>query len=361
MQKNKTIRQWLILSICFLILICSILFYLQNQNTAQNQELNVTLTDVGFDTPVTLNANCSQSQFAKYTKILKQTFKENNKRFDYYHSYKNINNLYTINHEAFNHPIEVDKTFLKCLKLALKMQEENSQFDFTQGDVLDLWHNARENTHVPPSQEQIQDAMKHIDIHSIQIQGNKVSYLDSDLSIDLGGIAKGFTAQLAKEKLNKAGLHNGYINAGGNVVLLGEKQDGSNWTIGIQSPDSNDALVQYETKKPTCLVTSGDYQRYFTYKGQKYSHIIDPKTGYPAKYIRSVTIITKDSGKADALSTTLFCMSIKDGKKYLASLDYDVQAIWIVDKSTNIHADLKTKDYKIVTTKKIKNKVSLAS
>lgn len=131
------------------------------------------------------------------------------------------------------------------------------------------------------------------------------------------------------------------------------------WKIGIQSPDSSDALVQYETKKATCLVTSGDYQRYFTYKHKKYSHIIDPKTGYPANYVHSVTVITNDSGKADALSTTLFCMSVEDGKKYLSTLDYDVQAIWIVDKDTDIKADLETKDYKIITTDKIKNRVTL--
>lgn len=74
------------------------------------------------------------------------------------------------------------------------------------------------------SDEQIQEALKHIDINSIQIDGNTVRYLDSELSLDLGAIAKGYTAQLAKEALNKAGLTNGYINAGGNVVLLGEKK-----------------------------------------------------------------------------------------------------------------------------------------
>ena len=239
------------------------------------------------------------------------------------------------------------------------MQCENPQFDISQGNLLNLWHDARENTQVPPSDDKIQEALKHIDINNIQINKNEVSYLDSELSIDLGAIAKGYTAQLAKEALNKAGLKNGYINAGGNVVLLGKKEDGSNWKIGIQSPDSSDALVQYETKKATCLVTSGDYQRYFTYKNKKYSHIIDPKTGYPANYCRSVTIITKDSGKADALSTTLFCMSVEDGMKYLSTLDYDVQAIWIVDKDTDIKADLETKDYKIITTDKIKNRVTL--
>ena len=339
MQKNKSITSWLVLSICFLIFICSVIFYTQNKANPKSEDLNITLTDVGFDTPITLNCTCSQADFAKYTKILRKTFKDNNKRFDQYHAYKNMNNLYTLNHEAYDHPIEMDTTFIDCLQLALKMQAENTQ--------------------TPPSDEQIQEALKHIDINSIQIDGNTVRYLDSELSLDLGAIAKGYTAQLAKEALNKAGLTNGYINAGGNVVLLGEKEDGSNWKIGIQSPDSSDALVQYETKKATCLVTSGDYQRYFTYKKKKYSHIIDPQTGYPANYVRSVTVITKDSDKADALSTTLFCMSVEDGKKYLSTLDYDVQAIWIVDKDSDVSSDLETKNYKIITTDKIKKRVTL--
>ena len=229
MQKNKSITSWLVLSICFLIFICSVIFYTQNKANPKSEDLNITLTDVGFDTPITLNCTCSQADFAKYTKILRKTFKDNNKRFDQYHAYKNMNNLYTLNHEAYDHPIEMDTTFIDCLQLALKMQAENSQFDITQGALLNLWHDARENTQTPPSDEQIQEALKHIDINSIQIDGNTVRYLDSELSLDLGAIAKGYTAQLAKEALNKAGLTNGYINAGGNVVLLGEKEDGSNW------------------------------------------------------------------------------------------------------------------------------------
>ena len=361
MQKNKSILSWLVISVCFLIFISSVIFFVQNKGNETTENLNVTLTDVGFDTPITLNCSCSQADFAKYTKIIRKTFKENNKRFDQYHAYKNMNNLYTLNHEAYNHPIQMDETFIDCLKLAMQMQSENSQFDISQGALLNLWHEARENTQIPPSDDKIQEALNHIDLDKIQISGHEVSYLDPELSIDLGAIAKGYTAQLAKEALNKAGLTNGYINAGGNVVLLGEKEDGTNWKIGIQSPDASDALVQYSTKKATCLVTSGDYQRYFTYKNKKYSHIIDPKTGYPANYVRSVTVITKDSGKADALSTMLFCMSVEDGKKYLSTLDYDVQAIWIVDKDSDVSSNLETKDYKIITTDKIKNRVTLVN
>ena len=115
-----------------------------------------------------------------------------------------MNNLYTLNHEAYDHPIQMDETFIDCLKLAMKMQSENSQFDISQGALLNLWHDARENTQVPPSDDKIQEALKHIDLKNIQINKNEVSYLDSELSIDLGAIAKGYTAQLAKEALNKA-------------------------------------------------------------------------------------------------------------------------------------------------------------
>lgn len=134
-----------------------------------------------------------------------------------------INNVYTLNHEAYQHPIEIDDILLDCLQLAIQMQNQNSQFNISQGKLLSLWHNSRENTQIPPTNNEISEAMLHGDINNIQIQDHFVSFLDSELSIDLGGIAKGYTVQLVKEKLNTAGLNNGYINAGGNVVLLGKK------------------------------------------------------------------------------------------------------------------------------------------
>ena len=362
MQNSKqSIKKWLALSICFLLLLSSIYAYTQNNQNQKTDELSITLTDVGFDTPVTLSATCSQKEFSKYTKIVKKMFKENNKRFDQYHTYKGINNVYTLNHEAYTHPVEVDNVLLDCLKLAIHMQNQNSQFNISQGNLLSLWHDARENTQIPPTDNEIQEAMLHSNINNIVIDGNYISFTDSKLSIDLGGIAKGYTAQLVKEKLNKDGLTNGYINAGGNVVLLGKKADNTSWKIGIQSPNSSEALIQYETNKATCLVTSGDYQRYFTYKKKKYSHIIDPITGYPAQYMHSITVIAQDSGIADALSTTLFCMSVEDGMAYIQSLDFKVDAIWIVDKDANYETSLETDTYKIITTDHIKNKVTLAS
>ena len=90
---KKNIKSWLILSSCFLLLIISIIFFIQSRQSTNQDQQNITPTDVGFDTPVTFQAQCSQEDFEKYTKILKQVFKENNKRFDQYNAYSGINNV----------------------------------------------------------------------------------------------------------------------------------------------------------------------------------------------------------------------------------------------------------------------------
>lgn len=367
---KKNIKSWLILSSCFLLLIISIIFFIQSRQSTNQDQQSITLTDVGFDTPVTFQAQCSQEDFEKYTKILKQVFKENNKRFDQYNAYSGINNVYTINHQAGSQPVTVDDTTLDCIKLALQIHEICPKFDISYGNVMDVWHTYREEgmklnekgkDGKLPTDEEIQTALSHGGTDKIQINGNQISFTDPDTMIDLGGIAKGYTTQLAKKALNKAGLHNGFINAGGNVVLLGPKPDGSAWTIGIQDPDSQNSVVSFETDEDKTIVTSGDYQRYYTVDGKRYAHIIDPDTGYPANNCRSVTVITSDSGKADGLSTSLFCLDYEQGKA-LAKKE-GVQAIWIFDKdhSPNETPNLKTKKYNIYMTKKIKKKVKLVT
>lgn len=364
---KKNIKSWVILSFCFLLIIVSIICFIQSRSESTTQ--SITLTEIGFDTSITLQADCTDEEFSKYVKILKKTFKDNNKRFDQYHSYKGINNIYTINAEAAIHPVKVDNITLQCIKNAMNINQTCSKFDISYGSVMNIWHTYREEGITLnnegkdgnlPSDEEIENALQHCGMDKIQINGNEISFTDSETKIDLGGIAKGYTTQLAKKKLNKAGLTNGFINAGGNVVLLGEKSDGSSWKIGIQNPDTSDSLLSLEVKDSNeSIVTSGDYQRYYTVDNKKYAHIIDPDTGYPANQCRSVTIITKDSTKADGLSTALFCLDFNQSYK-LAKIQ-NVEAVWIYDKDNapNKKADFETKKYKIYTTKNIKKQIEL--
>ncbi len=361
---KKNIRFWISLSLCFLLLLVSIIFYSQHESSTQTY--SQTLTDVGFDTPITFSATCTEDEYETYLEIVKSMYIENNERFDQYNAYENINNVYTINHEAYNNPIEIDSILLDCIQQGLKANERNSQFDITQGNILSLWHTYREegitlndqgeSGHLPSSEE-IETALTHAGSDLIKIDGNTIELLDPEVQIDLGGIAKGYTTQLVKEKLNQEGLTNGFINAGGNVVTLGDKEDGSNWVIGIQNPDDNEALLSVDIEGSKAIVTSGDYQRYYQVDDTNYSHIIDFTTGYPAKYCRSVTVICNDSTLADSLSTTLFCLSYEQG--LALAQEYDIEVIWIFskDQKPDTSATLEIDDFYIYSTNGIQNKI----
>ncbi len=336
---KKNVQFWIVLSICFLLLLSSILFYRQHQvSNAHVQTYSTTLTDAGFDTPIMFQATCTKKEFDTYVSIVKDMYQENNKRFDQYHEYEGINNVYTINHIAYDQPVEIDDILLDCITLSLKYNQVNTQFDITQGALLSLWHTYREDTkNKVPSKKLIQEALHHGGRDTVQIDGNTVRLLDQDASLDLGGIAKGYTTQMVADRLQNEGLRNGFINAGGNVVTLGPKADHSPWVIGIQNPDGNDSLLTYSTKDAQAIVTSGDYQRYYEVQGKRYHHIIDFQTGYPSQYARSVTVFTSDSAKADALSTMLFSMSYEDG--FALAKQEGVDVCWIFDKDNRPSKD----------------------
>ena len=141
----------------------------------------------------------------------------------------------------------------------------------------------------------------------------------------MGAIAKGYATEKVGEYLKEKGISKFIINAGGNV-LVGEHYDNSKYKIGLEKPDQTKEIYKVLKLNNTSVVTSGGYERFYTYEGKTYHHIIDYNTMYPANYFKSVTVITKDSGLADTLSTSLFLMSVEDGKKLIKDLDVDV--IW---------------------------------
>ena len=358
-QSKKTIHTWIWISFCFFILTIGILTFVSTKNNHRDlQTYSITFTDVGFDTPVQFQATCSKKQFSKYSKIVEKTYKEQNNIFDPY-SKKSL--LYKINQADSGKEISINKDFKTCFDLSIKANTLCSSFDISQGNVLQLWHSIRESEkpHLP-TQNELSQAQMHQGLDQFQIKKNKISKKDAEAKLDLGGIAKGYASELCKQKLNNAGLHNGFINAGGNVVLLGEKSDGSDWTIGIQNPETNASLLQFTTSRPLSMVTSGDYQRFVEIKGKNYSHIIDPKTGYPAHFMRSVTIIDEDSAWADAMSTSLFCMDVDQGIQFCK--ENHLQAVWITDKETEVNEKpiLKTKQFNIYATSSIQKDLKLS-
>ncbi len=230
------------------------------------------------------------------------------------------------------------------------------KFDITIGVLSDLWDIPTKalltdtDASMIPSQEEIDTALSTLDYHNIRIDGNEVTLLDPDARIDLGGIAKGYIADRMKDFLNENGVTSGFINLGGNVLVLGPKTSGgsdeSYYTIGIQRPFAGDhsSIASVKVTDET-VVSSGVYERSFEADGKRYHHILDTATGYPYDNgLLGVTVVTKKSVDGDGLSTTCFSLGLEEGMA-LIERTKDAEAIFITD------------DYKLHTSSGIGTKI----
>ena len=139
------------------------------------------------------------------------------------------------------------------------------------------------------------------------------------MKVDLGGMAKGFIVDKGIETLGETGIESAFINAGGNIRVLGPKYEDRPWHIGIRKPQQKGEIFSKHiiALKEGSVATSGDYERYFTVAGRRYSHLIDPRTGYQARGMQSVTIYAPDALSADILSTAIFIMGQDKGQKLI--------------------------------------------
>lgn len=273
--------------------------------------------------------------------------------FDIYHEYSGVTNLCTLNKNAGGEPLTVDRRlvdFLLCAKDMYKLTD--GEMNVMLGAVLQLWHNCREaagedpQNAAIPEEEELRRAWAHTDIGLLEIdeQACTVRIADPEASIDVGALGKGYATERAAEYLEQEGAVGYVLNIGGNIRCIGDRPDGSGWVTAIRDPDKSaqDFACRIRIRDTAC-VTSGVYERYFTVNGTRYHHIIDKDTLYPAAYFGSLTVITRDSALADALSTALFCMPMEEGMKLAESIG-GVELLWIFpdgsSQSTPGFADL---------------------
>lgn len=202
----------------------------------------------------------------------------------------------------------------KLLSLALDLSAAtNGAYDPTVAPLTDLWGIGTDHQKVP-SQSEIDAALQTVGTAHVHENGDVVT-LDSGSKIDLGGIAKGYAADLCADILKSADA-DGLLVLGGNIYAVGTNE-GKDWNIGIADPDDSTDTIAAVAVHDLSVVTSGDYERYFEQDGVRYHHIFDPKTGYPAASgLRSVTVIDANSTRADALTTALFVMGADKGRAY---------------------------------------------
>ncbi|RXI46331.1 FAD:protein FMN transferase [Clostridium tetani] len=263
---------------------------------------------------------------------------------------KPTSDVVKINNNAGKDFVKINENTLEVIKTSIKYSKlSKGNFDITVGPLVKLWGIGTENARVP-SKEEIDTTLKLINYENVLIdEKNKSIKLKSPKeAIDLGGIAKGFAGDKAREILENKGIKSAYLNLGGNIVTIGNKTDGTPWNIGIQDPLSDRGeyfgIVRVSNKS---VVSSGNYERFFIKDNKRYHHILNTKTGYPSESgILSSTIISDKSIDGDALSTITFILGLEKSMEIIENID-GVDAIFVTtDKKVHTTSNI-AKDFKL--------------
>jgi FAD:protein FMN transferase len=295
-----------------------------------------------FDTMTKIVAYTeSKEEFTKYSQLIYDNLKEYHQLYDIYNDYPGISNIKTINDNAGIKPVKVDKKVIDLLLFGKQWYiNTDGKMNVAFGAVLKIWHRYRtegiedETNAALPEINELKEAAKHTDINKVIIdQANSTVFLeDPKMSLDVGAIGKGYATEQVSQTAMKNGFTSGLISVGGNVRAIGNKGVSNElWNLGIQNPnkESEKSTIQIVYLTDLSLVSSGDYERYYTVNGKRYHHIIDAVTLFPSVYFSEVTIICKDSGMADALSTAVFNMPFEQGLKFINKLP-DTEALWVM-------------------------------
>ena len=235
-------------------------------------------------------------------------------------------------------PVEVSQRTFDLLQRAKELSEQSDgAFDITIAPVVELWGITSDHPHVP-TDEELAQAMALMGLEDLVLDEEAcTAYLTRPgMAIDLGGIAKGWTADQLREYARELGAERGYVSLGGNLMIIGERPDGDPFKFGLRDPqgDASTYLGTVTLEDGCTMATTGGYERYFEEDGIRYHHVLDPRTGYPADSdLLSVAVISKDGTLADYLSTTLFVQGLEAAKAAAGSEDY---ALVMVDQENNV-------------------------
>ncbi|MBQ6820566.1 MAG: FAD:protein FMN transferase [Clostridium sp.] len=237
-----------------------------------------------------------------------------------------------INNAAGIKPIEVDDDTYTIIKKGVEYSKlSDGLFDISIGPIVKLWNIGLPEARVP-TQEEINEKLPLVNYQDIELNDEEQTvYLKrKGMMLDLGGIAKGYTADIISDILTEEGVKSAIIDLGGNIFTHGSKVDGSDWKVGIQNPfNTRGNIVATISASNKSIVTSGIYERYIEENGKFYHHILSPFTGYPYENeIAGITIVSDNSIDGDALSTSVLAMGVDKGMEFVNNID-GLDAIFI--------------------------------
>jgi thiamine biosynthesis lipoprotein len=242
-----------------------------------------------------------------------------------------------INRKAGIKPVKVDKELFDLIKRSIQISKlTQGAFDISFASMDKIWKFDGSMKLMPTDQE-IKKSVEKIGYQNIILNEKDLTVFlqKTGMKIGFGAIGKGYAADKAKMLLIDLNVKAGIINASGDLNSWGKQPNGESWKVGITNPLNKEKVFSWMPIDNSAVVTSGNYEKYVEFNGIRYTHIINPRTGYPAVGLNSVTIFSKSAELADALATAVFVMGQETGLDFINQLD-GVECI-IIDADNKIH------------------------
>ena len=231
-------------------------------------------------------------------------------------TYQSDSQINQVNEKAGISPVKVDEEVFNLVERAQRISElTQGAFDLSYGSLDKSFWNFDQNMKQLPSKELAKNAVHLINFKNIILDrtSGTVFLVEKGMRIGFGGIGKGYAADQAKKILVDEGFMNGIVNASGDMCAWGKRADGEDWTVGLSNPDFPRDILSEFSLNDSAVATSGNYEKFVIIDGQKYSHTIHPKTGFPIHGIKSVTVFAPFAELADVLTTPIAVMGVEIG------------------------------------------------
>ena len=321
-KKVYLLKRYLSIAILFLLVISLL--------SGCNQEKKEMVSKNGFffDTMISIKILEEED---RGTKLLEACWSMCEKYEKIFSRTREDSELYQLNHRD-TQEVQVSEDLFQLFSYGKACYDRtDGKFDLSVAPLSDLWDFKGDSKQIPLEQD-LQSALEKVDFSRVHLEEpNQVLFENPDTMLDVGALAKGYIADRLKEYLVSEGIETGWINLGGNVLTIGEKEEGTPWKIGIRKPFGEEAeICAYVEVKDSSVVSSGIYERYFEKDGVLYHHVLDPDTGCPAATdLAQVTILSKESLDGDGWSTSCLLMGYEKAKTMVEAIE-DMEAIFVM-------------------------------
>jgi thiamine biosynthesis lipoprotein len=243
----------------------------------------------------------------------------------------------TINRNAGIKPVKVDKELYNLIYRSIKISKlTGGAFDITFAPLLKIWK-LDGSMKSPPAQKDIDAVKSKIGYDKIILNASEQTIFlrEKGMKMGFGGIGQGYVANCCKTVMKAMGIQSGLVNVSGDIITWGQQPDGKDWQVGIVDPNNKAAMISWLSASNMSVVTSGNYEKFVMIGGKRYGHILDPRTGYPAQGVGSVTIMSPDAEVCDALATGIYVIGIEKGLQLINGLK-GIECL-IIDDQGKLH------------------------